>query len=121
MIDMLCDFERRDSELNCNIAFNFSAPVTVIEHLLRFSEDSETVVVQPVGRRVDRGEAGRIVYCCERGVHFTLAYRRYEWKKAVVADPSAIAAKLEELTDRGGVGLTPHAAAIIEPSQLSQP
>jgi hypothetical protein len=26
--------------------------------------------------------AGRVVYCCERGVHFTLAYRLYEWKKA---------------------------------------
>jgi hypothetical protein len=27
-------------------------------------------------------ESGRIVYCCERGVHFTLAYHLYEWKKA---------------------------------------
>lgn len=53
-----------------------------------------------------------IVYCCERGVHFTLAYRLYEWKKAVIADLHAIAAKLEELADIGGVGLTPHAIAI---------
>jgi hypothetical protein len=45
-------------------------------------------------------EPGRIVYCCERGVHFTLAYRLYEWKKSVIADQPAIAAKLEELADR---------------------
>jgi hypothetical protein len=51
-------------------------------------------------------------YCCERGNHFILAYRLYEWKKAVIADPPAIGAKLEELADRGGVGLTPHAVAI---------
>jgi hypothetical protein len=57
-------------------------------------------------------EPGRVVYCCERGVHFTLAYRLYEWKKAVIVDQPAIAAKLEELADRGGVGLTPHAVAI---------
>jgi hypothetical protein len=57
-------------------------------------------------------EPGRIVYCCERGVHFTLAYRLYEWKKAVIVERPAIAAKLEELADRGGVGLTPHAVAI---------
>jgi hypothetical protein len=57
-------------------------------------------------------EPGRVVYCCERGVHFTLAYRLYEWKKAIVADPPSIAAKLEELADRGGVGLTSHAVAI---------
>jgi hypothetical protein len=57
-------------------------------------------------------EPGRIVYCCERGVHFTLAYRLYEWKKAVIADQPAIAAKLEELADRGDVGLTPHAVAV---------
>jgi hypothetical protein len=25
----------------------------------------------------------RTVYCCERGVHFTLAYRLYEWKRGV--------------------------------------
>jgi hypothetical protein len=36
----------------------------------------------------------------------------YEWKKAVIVDPPAIVAKLEELADRGGVGLTPHAVAI---------
>jgi hypothetical protein len=54
----------------------------------------------------------RIVYCCSRGDHFILAYRLYEWKKAVIADPPAIAAKLEDLADRGGVGLTPHAIAV---------
>jgi hypothetical protein len=47
------------------------------------------------------------MHCCERGSHFVLAYRLYEWKKAVIVDPLAIAAKLEELADRGGVGLTP--------------
>jgi hypothetical protein len=57
-------------------------------------------------------EPGRIVYCCERGSHFVLAYRLYEWKKAVIVGPPAIAAKLEELADRGGVGLTPHSVAI---------
>jgi transposase len=57
-------------------------------------------------------EPSRIVYCCERGCHFVLAYRLYEWKKAVIVDPPAIAAKLEELADRGGVGLTPHQIAI---------
>jgi hypothetical protein len=54
----------------------------------------------------------RIVYCCSRGDHFILAYRLYEWKKAIVADPQAIAAKLEDLADRGGVGLTPHGVAV---------
>ena len=57
-------------------------------------------------------EPDRIVYCCERGVHFTLAYRLYEWKKGIVADRSAIVAKLEQLAERGGVGITPHLVAI---------
>jgi hypothetical protein len=57
-------------------------------------------------------EPDRIVYCCERGVHFTLAYRLYEWKKAVIVDRPAIAGKLEELADLGGVGLTPLAVAV---------
>jgi hypothetical protein len=35
-----------------------------------------------------------------------------EWKKAVVVDPPAIAVKLEEIAELGGVGLTPHAVAI---------
>jgi hypothetical protein len=47
------------------------------------------------------------VYGCERGSHFVLAYRLY-----VVVDLPAIATKLEDLADRGGVGLTPHAVAI---------
>jgi hypothetical protein len=33
-------------------------------------------------------------------------------RKAIVVDLPAIAAKLEELADRGGVGLTPHAVAV---------
>lgn len=57
-------------------------------------------------------EPDSIVYCCERGVHFTLAYRLYEWKKEADVDQAAVAAKLEELADLGGVGLTPHEAAI---------
>jgi hypothetical protein len=40
----------------------------------------------------------------ERGSHFVLAYRLYEWEKAVQADPSVIAAKLEDLAELGGVG-----------------
>jgi hypothetical protein len=36
----------------------------------------------------------------------------YEWKRAVIADLPASAAKLEELADRGGFALTPHAVAI---------
>jgi hypothetical protein len=57
-------------------------------------------------------EPDRIVYYCERGAHFILAYRLYEWKKAVEADQAAIAAKVEDLADRGGVGLPPHAVAV---------
>jgi hypothetical protein len=54
----------------------------------------------------------RLVYCCARGVHFTLAYRLYEWKRGIAADQVAIAPKLEDLADRGGVGLTPHAVTV---------
>jgi hypothetical protein len=54
----------------------------------------------------------RLVYCCARGMHFTLVYRVYEWKRSVEADRTAIAAKLEDLADRDGVGLTPHAVAV---------
>lgn len=61
----------------------------------------------------------RTVYCCERGVIFTLAYRLYEWKKGVEADAPAIAAKLEELAERGGVGITPHQVAIDRAIKLS--
>lgn len=57
-------------------------------------------------------QPGRIVYCCERGCHFILAYRLYEWKKAIEADAPATAAKLEELAELGGVGLTTHQVAI---------
>jgi hypothetical protein len=57
-------------------------------------------------------EPDRIVYCCECGHHFILAYRLYEWKKAVEADQAAIAAKLEQLAELGGVGLTPHQTAV---------
>src|SRR5258708_38914288 len=57
-------------------------------------------------------EPDRTVYCCERGPHWVLAYRLYEWKKAVEVDRAAIGAKLEELADRGGVGLTGHQVAI---------
>jgi hypothetical protein len=49
-----------------------------------------------------------LVYCCER----VLAYRLYEWKKAVEADQAAIAAKLEEIADLGGVGVTPRQIAV---------
>jgi len=46
-------------------------------------------------------EPGRVIYCCERGSHFVLAYRLYEWKKSVIVDPPVIAAKLEELAESG--------------------
>jgi hypothetical protein len=62
------------------------------------AQDAASVEVDP----------DRIVFCCERGVHFTLAYRLYEWKKALEVGPPAIAAKLEELADLGAVELTPH-------------
>jgi hypothetical protein len=57
-------------------------------------------------------EPDRVIYCCERGHHFILAYRLYEWKKAVEADQAAIADKLEEIAEHGGVGLTPHRTAV---------
>jgi hypothetical protein len=50
--------------------------------------------VVSIGTKLDR-----LVYCCARGVHFTLAYRLYEWKKGIEADQAAIAAKLEDLAD----------------------
>jgi hypothetical protein len=31
----------------------------------------------------------RILYCCERGAHFTLAYRHYEWNRGIEADIGA--------------------------------
>jgi hypothetical protein len=46
-------------------------------------------------------EPGRVIYCCEHGSHFVLAYRLYEWKKSVIVDPPVIAAKLEELAGSG--------------------
>ena len=57
-------------------------------------------------------EPDRTVYCCERGHQFILSYRLYEWKKAVEADQATIAAKLGEIAEHGGVGLTPHAIAV---------
>ena len=36
----------------------------------------------------------------------------YKWKKAIIINLPAIAAKLQELADRCGVGLTPHAVAV---------
>jgi hypothetical protein len=57
-------------------------------------------------------EAGRVSYCCARGAHFVLAYRLQEWKRDVAADMRAIALKLEQLADAGGIGLTPHDVAI---------
>jgi hypothetical protein len=55
-------------------------------------------------------DSGDLVYCCARGAHFVLAYRLQMWKQeeATVADRAAVAAKLEELAEEGGVGLTPH-------------
>ncbi|MDR3401933.1 MAG: hypothetical protein P4L99_05475 [Chthoniobacter sp.] len=58
-------------------------------------------------------EPQRIAYCCDRRAHFILAYRLQMWLQDQPATPSqaSIAAKLEELAELGGVGLTPHAVA----------
>src|SRR3979411_994481 len=48
-------------------------------------------------------EPGRIVYCCKHGPHWVLAYRLYEWKKAVEVDRAAIRRQDEDLAERGGV------------------
>jgi hypothetical protein len=50
---------------------------------------------------------GKIVFCCLRGTHWTLAYRLYEWKCGVAADQFAMAEKLHMLAAGGGVALTP--------------
>ncbi|SFO25953.1 hypothetical protein SAMN05216330_102442 [Bradyrhizobium sp. Ghvi] len=61
-------------------------------------------------------EEGRVAYCCPRGANFVLAYRLQLWKEdnEHVSAPrqAAIAARLEELADEGGVGITPHSIAI---------
>lgn len=61
-------------------------------------------------------EDGRIAYCCQRGANFVLAYRLQLWKQDHdhVAPPSqaAMAERLVQLADEGGVGITPHAVAI---------
>jgi hypothetical protein len=67
--------------------------------------------VGAAGRPIE-SEPDRIVYYCKRGSHFILAYRLYEWKKAVEADQAAIATKLEELAELGGVGLTARRVAV---------
>jgi hypothetical protein len=64
------------------------------------------------GRRIDRGRPGSHRLLLRAWRPFTLAYRLYEWKKGVDTDRPAIAAKLEELAERGGVGLTPHQIAL---------
>jgi hypothetical protein len=57
-------------------------------------------------------EAGRIGYCCPRGAHFVLAYRLQLWRDdQPPASPAAIASRLEQLADEGGVGITPHHVA----------
>ncbi len=61
-------------------------------------------------------EEGSVAYCTARGAHFVLAYRLQLWKQENdhVGPPSqaAMAARLEQLADEGGVGITPHAIAI---------
>jgi hypothetical protein len=60
-------------------------------------------------------DPGRVAYCCARGAHFVLAYRLHMWMQEQMLAcplPAAIGAKLEELAEEGGVGLTPHAIAI---------
>ncbi|TQF28861.1 hypothetical protein [Bradyrhizobium sp. UNPA324] len=61
-------------------------------------------------------EDGRVAYCCPRGANFVLAYRLQLWKQDHdhVGPPSqaAMAERLEQFADEGGVGITPHATAI---------
>lgn len=58
-------------------------------------------------------EPERITYCCDRGAHFILAYRLQMWLQEQPVTPSqaSIAAKLEEIAELGGAGLTPHNVA----------
>ena len=69
-----------------------------------------------VGKLRGRGRraAAHVFRCCSDSVAKLSLTRlaMYKWKKAVIADQPASAAKLEEPADRGGVGLTPHAVAI---------
>jgi hypothetical protein len=57
-------------------------------------------------------EAGQFGYCCPRGTHFVLAYRLQLWRdeQSIVA-PAVVAARLEQLAEEGGVGITPHHVA----------
>jgi hypothetical protein len=57
------------------------------------------------------GKGNGRTHCRERGHHFVLAYRLYEWRNAVEAW-AAIVAKLGEIAELGGVGLTSHRLAI---------
>lgn len=58
-------------------------------------------------------EPERITYCCDRGAHFILAYRLQMWLQEQPVTPSqaSIAAKLEEIAELGGAGLTQHNVA----------
>jgi hypothetical protein len=59
-------------------------------------------------------EPRRAVFCCPRGAQYVLAYRLQLWmqEQAERPDQAAIAIRLEELAEAGGVGLTPHAIAV---------
>jgi hypothetical protein len=70
---------------------------------------------------VIENEPDRIVYCCERGHQFILAYRLYEWKKGIEAHQAAIATELEQLAELGGVGLTATKLPSIAPLRRSRP
>lgn len=56
-----------------------------------------------------------VASCCARGTHFLLAYRLHMWMQEHLTCcplPVAIAAKLEDLAEAGGVGITPHQVAV---------
>ncbi|RXG92287.1 hypothetical protein [Bradyrhizobium vignae] len=61
-------------------------------------------------------EDGRVAFCCPRGANFVLAYRLQLWKQdndhVAAPNQAAMAERLEQLADEGGVGITPHAIAI---------
>jgi hypothetical protein len=61
-----------------------------------------------------RRAAAHVFRCCSDSIAKLSLTRlaMYKWKKAVIINLPAIAAKLQELADRGGVGLPPHAVAI---------
>lgn len=66
------------------------------------------------GAATIEGEPGCIVYCCERGKHFALAYHVNEWERSQgrIPPPDVTAQQLKYIADRLQIGLTEHAIAV---------